>query len=1343
MPKRTDIKSILIIGAGPIVIGQACEFDYAGTQACKALKAAGYKIILVNSNPATIMTDPDLADVTYIEPINVDFITNIIARERPDALLPTLGGQTALNVTLALADAGVLEKYQVEIIGASLSAIKLAENRTLFRAAMQEINLAIPQALSIYSMQEAQTVAAKLQYPVLVRSSFALGGSGAGFAHDQTSFLQQCTQAFAVSPQQEITVDEALLGWKEYELEVVRDKNDNCIVVCGIENFDPLGIHTGDSIAVAPIQTLSDKEYQMMRQAAFTVLRKVGVETGGSNVQFAVHPQTGRMVVIEMNPRVSRSSALVSKASGFPIAKIAAKLAVGYTLDELKNDITGDQLPASFEPSLDYVVVKIPKFNVDKFPQQHTTRGAQMRSVGEVMAIGRTFAESLLKAMRSIEVNAKNLLENIDQIGLETILTQAHPLQLWAIFAALQRGYTLENLIGLTHIDAWFLYQIQELVIAEKALQISALDKDTLYFYKRLGFSDQQIAARCECSEAHIYALRKQWQIFPVYKRVDSCAGEFFTPSAYLYSTYETVSEIASSDKNKVIVIGSGANRIGQGIEFDYCCVHAAKALHALGYETIMLNCNPETVSTDVDVVDKLYCTPLTFEDVYAIIQAEAPLGVCVQFGGQTPLALAEKLAAAGVNLFGVDIEKIQRTEDRQAFQTLIKDLHLHQPKNVTANSVSAGLVAAQALNFPLIVRPSFVLGGSAMQIVQDEATLKLSLENIFNQHQANTVLIETFLSNATEVDVDAIADGKEVYICGVLEHVEPAGVHSGDSACIIPSVSLSAAIQEKIITQTKCIAQYLKLQGIFNIQFAVQNNEVYIIEVNPRASRTLPFLCKVTGLPLVEIALQCALGVPLAQLSIPAIQLKHYYVKEAVLPFNKFPGASVCLGPEMKSTGEVMGIGASPQEAYAKAQIASFNLLPETGNVWICADPQQQLHAQKFAKKLQALGFNVYFNLPQACVLVIALSGVQPSAVVAEALQMAVEKKLCYTSTHNAAQQLIQALAIHQRREYHMQPLQNLHQQNQVSQTSHSALKHLFTGAEFSTAELHALLHFALQLKQDAQVKKSYQSALTGKQLALIFDKASLRTRFSFTRAMRDLGGDVIESISDTRKVEEPEDLARVLNGYCDALMVRTDKDEKLIKMQKVSRVPIINGLTDLHHPCQILADLLTLLEHFKDLSGLCVSYIGDGNNILHSLLLLAPRLGVSIHYCCPPGRQPDAEILLEAQQQLKDTNAHITAFNQPKLVVQGAHAVYTDVWTSMGFTQVDENLFAGFQVNEALMQEALPNAIFMHCLPMERGKEVSTTLPDQPSSMIFAQSENRLHIQKAILLTLFQAVA
>lgn len=1346
MPKRVDIKSILIIGSGPIVIGQACEFDYAGTQACKALKDEGYRIILINSNPATIMTDAAFADATYIEPITEASLEKIIAKEKPDALLPTLGGQTALNCTLALSKAGILQKYNIEIIGASIQAIEVAENRNLFQELMKSIGLSVPHTTKVKHLEEAKSLLSKINLPVIIRPSFALGGNGAGIAETPEAFLNLCETAFAAAPCQEVMVDEALIGWKEFELEVIRDKKDNCIIVCGIENLDPLGIHTGDSITVAPIQTLTDKEYQTMRHAAFAVLRAVGVDTGGSNVQFAVHPQTGKMVVIEMNPRVSRSSALVSKASGYPIAKIAAKLAVGYTLNELQNDITGNQLPASFEPSLDYVVVKFPRFNFDKFPDTTVTRGPQMRSVGEVMAIGRTFEEALQKAMRSLEIGQDgfgNLYSQLNDAVLRKIIIESGPLQLWAIGEAFRRHTSVFEMYQLTHIDPWFLEKINDLIKIENTMLTKSMNDLTpqlLKKYKKCGFADSRIATLLKCSTEEITALRKQWKINPVYKHIDSCAGEFSTPTAYLYSTYEDFCESAPTSNKKMLIIGSGPNRIGQGIEFDYCCVQAAKALHHAGYETILVNCNPETVSTDYDIVDRLYCTPLTLEEVLEIISLEKPIGVFAQYGGQTPLQLAAGLAKTGIKLIGMDIASVQQTEDRYQFQQLLQQLELNQPKNHCVYNLRAGIKATNDIAFPVIVRPSFVIGGAAMAVANNTQQLTHQLKKVFTLHKEQPVLLEEFLQDAIEVDIDAITDGENVLILGLLEHIEAAGVHSGDSACITPPVHLTTDIQTKIKQQVYQIATHLKLQGVFNVQLAVQDKEIFIIEVNPRASRTLPFLCKATGLPLVEIATRCALGESLNNQGITAMpNLPYYCVKESVLPFGKFLG-SVALGPEMKSTGEVMGIGNTPQEAYAKAQFAAGNPLPKSGYACIIAADFIKV---SLAKILIRHGFKIITSLKDVsrdnCSLIIAINdGLDSQSRVKEALRYAIDNGICHTSTIHGAKALIDALEFYLTEAISISSLQERYQQIKCASNIAHHPTHLLTGEELTPQQIHHILAKALELKRERSSLKP-RTDLQGCHLALLFDKPSLRTRFSFTIAMHELGGDVVESIENTRKQETPEDQACVLNGYCHAIMIRTFQDNVLEKMSRVAKIPIINGLSDLHHPCQILADLLTLNEIFGQLQGVTLCYVGDGNNILHSLLLMAPQMGVTIHYACPQNRGPNEAILQKSLARLNPNTGKIRSFTQPLEAVKHANAVYTDVWTSMGFeAHSEEHLFSNFQVNEHLMQNALPNAVFMHCLPMVRGKEVSETLPDQSCSVIFQQSENRLHVQKALLLSL-----
>ncbi len=935
MPKRTDIHNILLIGSGPIVIGQACEFDYAGTQACKALREEGYKVTLVNSNPATIMTDLQMADVTYIEPITKEFITSIIEKERPDAILPTMGGQTALNTALELEKSGVLARYGIELLGATSQAIELAEDRTLFRQTMQKLGLNLPHSGIAKDINEALEVLNLIGLPIIVRPSFILGGSGSGIAHTKEEFISLCMQAFTAAPSQELLLDEALIGWKEFEMEVVRDKNDNCIIICCIENIDPLGIHTGDSITVAPAQTLTDKEYQKMRDASFAILRAIGVETGGSNVQFAIDPKSGRMVVIEMNPRVSRSSALASKATGFPIAKVAAKLAVGYTLPELSSELTGNQIPASFEPTIDYVVVKIPRFNFEKFSGCEVKLGTQMRSVGEAMSMGRTFKEALLKGMRSMEI--PSFPQHLELSVVKQKLKTPGPFGLWAIFDAFRLGMPLLEIHNETHIDPWFLSQIQELVLKEKEFSkkdFNNLSKDELYHFKQLGFSDAQLSSLIGCTEEAILAKREELKIFPTYKRIDSCGAEFSTSIASLYSTYENECEARPSHQPKVLILGSGPCRIGQGIEFDYSCVHAIQALKEMGYETLIINCNPETVSTDYDCADKLYFAPLTKEEVLAIIALEKPMGVIVQYGGQTPLNLAPALTKAGVPILGITSTLIEQTEDRAQFQQFLNTLSLKQPNNITIHSLKEGVSAASSIGYPLIVRPSFVLGGRAMSIVFHEEELEKSLQEAFQVGSDKPVLLEHFLIEAIEVDIDAICDGEDVFIPAILEHVEPAGVHSGDSACSLPPFRLSADIQEQLALYTKKIALELKAVGLINIQFAIQDKMIYVLEVNPRASRTCPFVSKATGIDLVKVATYCLMGFSLkSQGYHKTPELPLFAVKEAVLPFSKFNNVDSLLGPEMKSTGEVMGLGKSFAEAYAKAQIASGYPLPKPGS--------------------------------------------------------------------------------------------------------------------------------------------------------------------------------------------------------------------------------------------------------------------------------------------------------------------------------------------------------------------------------------------------------------------------
>ena len=941
MPKRTDLESILIIGAGPIVIGQACEFDYSGAQACKALRDEGYRVILVNSNPATIMTDPDMADAVYIEPINAATVERIIAKEKPDALLPTMGGQTALNCALELADAGVLAKHGVELIGASREAIRMAEDRELFRVAMRDIGLECPKAEVAKSLEQAIAIQARVGWPTIIRPSFTLGGSGGGIAYNREELVEIVTRGLELSPTHEVLVEESVLGWKEFEMEVVRDTADNCIIVCSIENLDPMGVHTGDSITVAPAQTLTDKEYQRLRDASVKVLRKIGVDTGGSNVQFGINAQDGRVVVIEMNPRVSRSSALASKATGFPIAKIAAKLAVGYTLDELRNDITGGATPASFEPTIDYVVTKIPRFAFEKFPAADARLTTQMKSVGEVMAIGRNFQESLQKALRGLEIGKAGFDPTGDaergEDGLLTIrreLKEPGPERLFMVAEAFRAGLSVEDVYGLSFIDPWFLEQIEEIVLVEKdvaAAGLAGLDRARLRVLKRLGFADARLAQLVGTDESAVRALRRAFGVRPVYKRVDSCAAEFATATAYLYSTYEDECEAAPTDRKKIMVLGGGPNRIGQGIEFDYCCVHAALALREDGYETIMVNCNPETVSTDYDTSDRLYFEPVTLEDVLEIVDLEKPVGVIVQFGGQTPLKLSRALEAAGVPIIGTSPDSIDLAEDRERFQKLVEDLGLVQPPNRTARNAEQAIALANEIGYPLVVRPSYVLGGRAMEVVYSDADLARYIREAVQVSNESPVLLDRFLDNAVEVDVDIIADHTgAVLIGGIMEHIEEAGVHSGDSSCSLPPYSLSAATQDRLREQVGQLARALDVVGLMNTQFAITTGAdgtetIYLLEVNPRASRTVPFVSKAIGVPLAKIAARCMAGRTLAdQDATEEVVPSYYSVKEAIFPFAKFQNFDPILGPEMRSTGEVMGVGRTFAEAFGRAEEAA-----------------------------------------------------------------------------------------------------------------------------------------------------------------------------------------------------------------------------------------------------------------------------------------------------------------------------------------------------------------------------------------------------------------------------------
>ena len=977
MPKRTDIKSILIIGSGPIVIGQACEFDYSGAQACRALREEGFKVILINSNPATIMTDPNMADVTYIEPITWKIVEKIIEKERPDALLPTMGGQTALNCALDLAKHGVLEKFGVEMIGATKEAIDKAEDREKFKQAMTKIGLASARSSIAHSMEEALQVQAGIGFPAIIRPSFTMGGSGGGIAYNRDEFVEICERGLEASPTHELLIEESLLGWKEFEMEVVRDKNDNCIIICSIENLDPMGVHTGDSITVAPAQTLTDKEYQIMRNASIAVLREVGVETGGSNVQFAVNPKDGRMVVIEMNPRVSRSSALASKATGFPIAKIAAKLAVGYTLDELKNDITGGATPASFEPSIDYVVTKVPRFAFEKFPQADDRLTTQMKSVGEVMAIGRNFQESLQKALRGLETGVDGFnLKTVDPEKIGDELAYPRGERLWYVADAFGIGMSLEEIHGYTKIDPWFLALIKELVDTELAVEkktLAAIDATELRALKRKGFSDRRLAHLLHVKEGDIRAKRHAAGIRPVYKRVDTCAAEFATSTAYMYSSYDEECEANPTTNKKIMILGGGPNRIGQGIEFDYCCVHAALALREDGYETIMVNCNPETVSTDYDISDRLYFEPLTLEDVLEIVDKEKPIGVIVQFGGQTPLKLARALEAAGVPIIGTTPDAIDMAEDRERFQKLIHELGLLQPPNRTARTNEEAIVKAREIGYPLVVRPSYVLGGRAMEIIHIESDLERYMREAVKVSNDSPVLLDRFLNDAIEVDVDAICDGKDVLIGGIMEHIEQAGVHSGDSACSLPPFSLSEALQDELRRQTVLMAHALKVVGLMNVQFAIQgegdNQKVFVLEVNPRASRTVPFVSKATSLPLAKIAARCMAGKSLAAQGLHGknggeIIPPFFSVKEAVFPFIKFPGVDTILGPEMKSTGEVMGVGTTFAEAFVKSQMGANIKLPKTGpdagKVFISVKNADKPKVEEIARTLQELGFAI-----------------------------------------------------------------------------------------------------------------------------------------------------------------------------------------------------------------------------------------------------------------------------------------------------------------------------------------------------------------------------------------------
>ena len=970
MPRRTDLKSVLILGAGPIVIGQACEFDYSGAQACQALKEEGLRVILVNSNPATIMTDPVMADATYIEPINWRMLEKIIEKERPDAILPTMGGQTALNCALDLNRHGILDKYNVELIGANCEAIDKAEDRELFDQAMQKIGLETPQHGIARNLEQAHEALEKVGFPCIIRPSFTMGGTGGGIAYNKEEFDEICLRGIELSPTNELLIDESLIGWKEYELEVVRDTNDNCIIVCSIENFDAMGVHTGDSITVAPAQTLTDKEYQILRNASLAVLREIGVETGGSNVQFGINPADGRLVIIEMNPRVSRSSALASKATGFPIARVAAKLAIGFTLDELRNEITGGATPASFEPSIDYVVTKIPRFTFEKFPEANDRLTTQMKSVGEVMAIGRTFQESLHKALRGLEVGmcgldpVLNLKLSDAKAILTRELTEPGAERIWYIADAFRAGWSIDTVHELTGVDRWFLVQIEDLIndetmLAEKSLD--DVDYDLMRKLKRKGFSDMRLSQILKIAELAVQSRRHEMGIRPVYKRVDTCAAEFVSSTAYMYSTYEEECEAEPSDKDKIMVLGGGPNRIGQGIEFDYCCVHAALAMREDGYETIMVNCNPETVSTDYNISDRLFFEPLTFEDVIEVVQLEKPKGVIVQFGGQTPLNLVKRLEEAGVPVIGTSPDAIDRAEDRERFQQLIEKVGLKQPPNSTVRSVEEAIEAAKRITYPLVVRPSYVLGGRAMEIVYNEEELDRYMHDAVKVSNDSPVLLDYFLSAAIEIDVDLVCDGKRVVVGAIMQHIEQAGIHSGDSACSLPPYNLPMEVQNKIREQVTALALELGVIGLMNTQLAYQDGEIYIIEVNPRASRTVPFVSKCIGRSLAKVAARCMVGQSLQEQGfLSEIIPNTFAVKEAIFPFNKFPGVDPILGPEMKSTGEVMGVGKTFAEAYAKAQMGAGEFFEKKGNAFLSVRDADKPHIAEVARKLLALGYSI-----------------------------------------------------------------------------------------------------------------------------------------------------------------------------------------------------------------------------------------------------------------------------------------------------------------------------------------------------------------------------------------------
>jgi carbamoyl-phosphate synthase large subunit len=971
MPKRTDINSILIIGAGPIIIGQACEFDYSGAQACKALREEGYRVILVNSNPATIMTDPEMADATYIEPVHWQTVARIIEKEKPDALLPTMGGQTALNCALELDKQGVLEKFGVEMIGASKVAIDKAEDREQFREAMKKIGLNMPKSEVVHDIEQARTAMDVIGFPAIIRPSFTLGGTGGGIAYNRDEYMDICERGLEASPTSEVLIEQSALGWKEYEMEVVRDHKDNCIIICSIENLDPMGVHTGDSITIAPAQTLTDKEYQIMRDASIKVLREIGVDTGGSNVQFAVNPENGALIIIEMNPRVSRSSALASKATGFPIARVAAKLAIGYTLDELENEITGGATPASFEPSIDYIVTKIPRFTFEKFPQADDRLTTQMKSVGEVMSMGRTFQESLQKAIRGMETGVTGFNEVVDESSenvleqIERELRVPRAERLWYVADAFRHGLSIEDVFDISSIDPWFLAQINDLIEDENKLKKegpSSLTEERLRQLKRKGFSDARLAELTDHAESEVRQLRIDKNIRPVFKRVDSCAAEFESTTAYMYSSYDAECEAAPSDRQKIMVLGGGPNRIGQGIEFDYCCVQAAFAMREAGYETIMVNCNPETVSTDYDTSDRLYFEPLTLENVLEIIHIEKPYGVIVQYGGQTPLKLARDLESAGVPIIGTSPDSIDLAEDRERFQKLLEDIGLKQPPNGVARDIEQAVKCADEIGYPLVVRPSYVLGGRAMEIVYNDDDLRSYMDKAVAVSNSSPVLLDRFLNDAIEVDVDAVSDGKDVCIAGIMEHIEQAGVHSGDSACSLPPHSLSDSIQDQLADQVGEMARALKVIGLMNTQFAIQDNDIYVLEVNPRASRTIPFVSKATGLPIAKIAVNCMVGNSLASQGLTHVPVPDYYcVKESVFPFIKFPGVDPLLGPEMKSTGEVMGVGKTFGEAFAKGQLAAGESFPRSGHAFISVKDIDKQKAIIVARELLALGYEIY----------------------------------------------------------------------------------------------------------------------------------------------------------------------------------------------------------------------------------------------------------------------------------------------------------------------------------------------------------------------------------------------